>query len=268
MVTDHSAFPYAQIARHARCILGTRNAFKHVPHDRDEIRPSAATSEAGFRARLQGFMQKRTSVQRPAACAAQRWGLAVVLLVAGWATAVSPATAQVSQPGGAFSSLTVRVAGILPVSRTVLDQAWTPPKGAELMLESPFYAGRVGVGAQLMPRSVRASTYPDLIENYVFLDWTAAIRLSGKVRALAGFRLGILQMWFDGPDIPDFLRREHEIRRDLLVGLDWRLSPRWSVQFKALRGRTYFYEQVDQTFITLGVGRTFRLPGWLQEGLR
>jgi len=37
VLTDHSAFPYAQIARHARAIVDTRNALSHVPHGREKI---------------------------------------------------------------------------------------------------------------------------------------------------------------------------------------------------------------------------------------
>ena len=37
IITDHSAFPYATIAEHARFIVDTRNAFKHIPHNRDKI---------------------------------------------------------------------------------------------------------------------------------------------------------------------------------------------------------------------------------------
>ena len=37
LLTDHSAFPYAQIAEDAQVIIDTRNAFKHVPHNRDKI---------------------------------------------------------------------------------------------------------------------------------------------------------------------------------------------------------------------------------------
>jgi UDP-N-acetyl-D-glucosamine dehydrogenase len=37
ILTDHSAFPYGTIAEHARAIVDTRNAMKHVPHNRDKI---------------------------------------------------------------------------------------------------------------------------------------------------------------------------------------------------------------------------------------
>lgn len=37
IVTDHSAFPYATIAKHAKSIVDTRNALKHIPHDRDKV---------------------------------------------------------------------------------------------------------------------------------------------------------------------------------------------------------------------------------------
>ena len=37
LLTDHSAFPYAQIAEHVSAVVDTRNAFKHIPHDRDKI---------------------------------------------------------------------------------------------------------------------------------------------------------------------------------------------------------------------------------------
>ncbi len=38
VMTDHGAFPYAQIAEHAPVIVDTRNALKHIPHNRDKIR--------------------------------------------------------------------------------------------------------------------------------------------------------------------------------------------------------------------------------------
>lgn len=37
IVTDHSAFPYADIAEHARCIVDTRNALKDIVCDREKI---------------------------------------------------------------------------------------------------------------------------------------------------------------------------------------------------------------------------------------
>lgn len=37
ILTDHSAFPYAQVAEHAKLIIDTRNAMKHIPHDRHKI---------------------------------------------------------------------------------------------------------------------------------------------------------------------------------------------------------------------------------------
>ena len=37
ILTDHSAFPYAMIAKHARSLIDTRNALKHIPHNRDKV---------------------------------------------------------------------------------------------------------------------------------------------------------------------------------------------------------------------------------------
>jgi len=37
ILTDHSAFSYAQIAQESRCIIDTRNALKDIPHGRDKI---------------------------------------------------------------------------------------------------------------------------------------------------------------------------------------------------------------------------------------
>lgn len=36
--TDHSAFKYSEVAKHAKSIIDTRNALGHVPHDRDKVR--------------------------------------------------------------------------------------------------------------------------------------------------------------------------------------------------------------------------------------
>ncbi len=37
IVTDHSAFPYAEIAEHVRCIVDTRNALKDIAGDREHV---------------------------------------------------------------------------------------------------------------------------------------------------------------------------------------------------------------------------------------
>ena len=37
IVTDHSGFHYPLIAQHAKAIIDTRNALKHVPHDRSKV---------------------------------------------------------------------------------------------------------------------------------------------------------------------------------------------------------------------------------------
>lgn len=37
ILTDHSAFPYAMIAEHAQTIVDTRNALKHIPHNKDKV---------------------------------------------------------------------------------------------------------------------------------------------------------------------------------------------------------------------------------------
>ncbi|MEM8485823.1 MAG: nucleotide sugar dehydrogenase [Bacteroidota bacterium] len=37
ILTDHSAFPYAMIAEHARAVVDTRNALKHIPHSKDKV---------------------------------------------------------------------------------------------------------------------------------------------------------------------------------------------------------------------------------------
>lgn len=37
ILTDHSAFPYAMIAEHAKAVVDTRNALKHIPHNKEKI---------------------------------------------------------------------------------------------------------------------------------------------------------------------------------------------------------------------------------------
>lgn len=38
IATDHDGFPYTSIAAHAKSIIDTRNALKHIPHSRDKVR--------------------------------------------------------------------------------------------------------------------------------------------------------------------------------------------------------------------------------------
>lgn len=37
ILTNHSSFPYAMIAEHAKAIVDTRNALKHIPHNREKV---------------------------------------------------------------------------------------------------------------------------------------------------------------------------------------------------------------------------------------
>jgi hypothetical protein len=187
----------------------------------------------------------------------------LVVLAAGGATPCAHAQAD-----AAFDTLAVVVAGVLPLGRTVLHEAWAPPRGLEVVLESPFYAGTAGAGIQVLPRPARQAAVPDLFDRYLFVAWHAGLRLPGALRAQAGFRLGILQVHADGPDVPPTLRSEQEVRADLVAGIQAPLARHWSARLRITHGTVFFSEPVRQTFVTLGVGRAFGTPRWLQEVLR
>lgn len=173
-----------------------------------------------------------------------------------------------AQPSRAFETLAAGLSGTAPIGHSALNEGWSPPWGTEASIASPFYAGRVQVGVQVLAYEAHRHDVVDFLARYLYLDWRLTRRLAGLLETSAGFRFGMFQMSFDDDRIMENLRHEQELRADLVGGLQVRLGGPWALDITAMYGTIFFVTPVREGAVAVGLCRTFAAPEWLQEVLR
>jgi len=164
-----------------------------------------------------------------------------------------------------YSSLHVRLSGARIVNRQSIDHFWRSGTGGGLGISTPFYLGRVGVAATLIPFQSRDGGRPSFRAVILGIDWGTEMPLPGPIRVQAAARIGDFVMLIENPDT--WLDSESELfvggelsaavplRRDLAVTA--------AGSFAHVRTRP----SLDIALVTLGVEYATRTPGWMRAFL-
>lgn len=194
------------------------------------------------------------------------WPRFSTIFVAGLAVllhASSPQGLAQEAPDG-FDSLSVGISAVANVNRNTFHNFWSPDPGAELVLETPFYFGRVQAGALYMYFDAREPEQPDFRALYPFLGWGIQLPLPLSLDWYNGVRLGSYLITFD-------TIRGNRVERELGLGLNSRLGLRlggaWAIDFSATYSVIFTHERIHLVYLAAGVRRFFRMPAWLREFL-
>ena len=164
----------------------------------------------------------------------------------------------------AFRTFAIGVGGVGQVYESDLNADWSSPAGVEVYLGTPFYAGRVKLGAQIVPYAAETEDVPAFRSNYLFSEWQFEFALLEQVSATAGFRIGVLHMDFEG--LTGAARTEREVAARAVAGLRYRTGP-WAAYLQGSYGSVVLSHPIQQAHVTLGISRSFSTPAWLQEAL-
>lgn len=159
----------------------------------------------------------------------------------------------------------------MQINRTLLDDAWEPPRGIAVFVETPFYFGTVQAGVEILSygrRNQQVPDFPDFNVQFFFLDWRAQVHLPWKLRLSNGFRFGLYQFLFDDKDVSVYQRVERELCACLVTGIQHDFSPKWTVRMTASYGTVYLSEPLRQAFVSVSFSRSFVTPEWLRDLLK
>lgn len=167
----------------------------------------------------------------------------------------------------AFETLTLRVDAVQPLRQPLAD-GWHEGAGASASAEMPFYAGWIEIGATVHRHARQQTGIPLLATGLLYVGWSASVRISGRLRASAGPRLGMYVMRFDD----DRLHPQSEVEQELagyVVGrLDASIVDRWTARISIFCGTVMLSEPVRQTYAGIGLGYRLSTPDWLRDALK
>ena len=173
------------------------------------------------------------------------------------------APAAMAQP---FETLEVGLNGAATFGEAPYTDLWDPGLGVEGRVETPFYLGRFTIGVTVAPHTALGDV-PDYLALYFFGVWSADIDLPGGLRLSPGLQAGLFRMQFDTDDAAA-VRNEAELAVGPEVWLSAPLAGPWRLRAGAGAVRIFTNQRIDLRFVRVGVSRTFRTPGWLEEILR
>lgn len=188
---------------------------------------------------------------------------AVLALLLGLAAA--PAGAQADAP---WSRLEVGVGGAATLSIGELHPLWRAGPGAALRLSTPFHLGTVGVSATRLPFRSRSAERPHFRATLAAAEWSVTPRVAGRVQALAGVQVGVLDMRFHRDGDPIANADENELALGVQAGLTARVADRVRLRLVAGRQRVATRVPLHLSMLSAEVSYSAATPRWLREVLR
>ena len=190
--------------------------------------------------------------------------------------------AQVST--GPFSTLDVMIGGTVWDARGEFSRLWAPGNGAGVTISTPFYAGRVSAGFDIVsfePTDLYTRRRTDVPGNFSGTNglrpsFTAAViragitfrlHVIGPVAFDTGFDTGNFLMMFDESTIKG-VRNESEFSTSVFVGPQVRLTKRVFLFGRAVYRRVFTSTPMDLLSIHTGITVRFITPGWLRRVLK
>lgn len=168
-----------------------------------------------------------------------------------------------------FSTMRVSIHGGENTNRELLHQYFKPSSAFGGSVSTPFYLGRVGLGATRLEFSGEDETLPDFDMTLLFIRWNLNQPIGPLVLTLES-QLGNTLMEFEenlvyrglGEVAESELHMGYGVRAAFRVYRQVSLSASW-------RQITIFTRQrINLEFITLGVAVDFKTPGWLIDVLK
>lgn len=161
-----------------------------------------------------------------------------------------------------FSSIQLAIQIVNSGNDQTLQRYWTPEKGIEAVIITPFYWGEIHAGGQARSFSGTDTRYPDYKSISPFLGWGLSTALPYKINGYLGIRVGFNQMIFD--TLSGFQRGESEVSATINATVTMPISSRWTARLTVGRETTFTFKRIRLMQYTAGLGYTFSTPAWLK----
>ncbi|MGE5927741.1 MAG: hypothetical protein ACM357_10330 [Gemmatimonadota bacterium] len=165
----------------------------------------------------------------------------------------------------AFGSIGVSASATAHAALSRNLDPWDAGPGLELRAVFPFYEGTVELGASQSSFDSREAGVPGFRARFLFIGWGLGARALDGLTWRTGIRLGVYDLQFDDPAIPDYARSENEVATELVGDLGFGVGRGWSL-IAGAGGRVVFTApRMRQLTVTAGLRRSFVTPEWLRD---
>ncbi len=168
-----------------------------------------------------------------------------------------------------FSSAQIGINYVPNAFQNSLGDFWDAGNGGEIFWEMPFYMGTVQAGGRLTSFSRKRNDLPNFhLANY-YLQWGYKWSLPFHLKWFTGMRAGNSTMWFGNnaayPSASNIT--ESELTAGIHSYISYQFLPTWSIRICGDYLKMFTRKRVNLFYISIGIGRSLKLPDWLMKFL-
>ena len=167
----------------------------------------------------------------------------------------------------AFETADIGVQIITNTNQGDFHRYWSTGPGLEAYCLSPFYLGDIQLGVRAISFESRPAGLTDYLSFFVYAGWGKSWALPHNMKGFTGFSIGSDQMYFEVEDRPGS-KHESEIGMALCARLSAPLPGRWSITAGGSYTEIFTHKRIRLVFVSVGISRSFDVPGWLREFLK
>lgn len=189
----------------------------------------------------------------------------VILLLMAWQ--------NVSLAQGPFESLDIAIGSDLIISGNNILDHWSPSKRFTAEFRTPYYSGELEAGGRYFRFDEESFKDSGFRSVYLFLGWHQPISMNSRFSLIPGFRIGTNFLtqdnewkYFGGGAEDPFIFHRYEtiFAYELMVRARWSATQNSSISSTVLYSRSPLQNPISLTYFSVGISRTFTMPGWLQ----
>lgn len=173
----------------------------------------------------------------------------------------------------AFERIEIALGGDAVVAGNSILDNWSPSRRGSLELRTPYYSGELEAGARYLRYNEKSFEDSGFRSVYLFLGWHYPLSLTDRLFVTPGFRIGtnfLIQnnkrLYFGGTADDPFIFHENEsiFAYELMLRSGWKLTDRTVLTASVSYNRSALQIPFSLTYVSMGISRTFTMPGWLQ----
>jgi len=172
-----------------------------------------------------------------------------------------------------FETLEFSIGSDLIISGNSILDHWDPSKRVAASLRTPYFRGELEAGGRYFRFDENSFEDSGFRSIYLFLGWHYPLSVSDRLSIIPGFRIGTnfltqdnKREYFGGGAGDPFIFHEEEsiFAYELMLRSGWSLTERTTLTASISYNRSALQIPFSLSYLSVGVSRTFTMPGWLQ----
>jgi len=164
-----------------------------------------------------------------------------------------------------FSELNAGINLEIKKNKNISDNYWSPKKGADVYVETPFYFGYISAGFTYLPFSSKDTSRPDYTARLLYLGWGNKLLLPLNTAFYFGIKLGNYSMSFNDDTVNVNLQTESEFAAGITTALCFEPIHRVNINFRADFFNVFTRIRMRQILLGAGISYNFNSPDWFKE---